>query len=174
MRPSSIPLPPIDRSRDAPLGPLFARLADDEPDAVATQCWAPRVRCPRTEVARTPQPRARCRYRLGSRAAPAAQRAAGGGSGCPPMGRGRLACTAAAPPAAESAVRACGGLQRRARRHRRVACLIPAWGGAGQHRAAAGRAEASAVSACRLGRYAVAAAVAEAARGTEGLDTDAH
>ena len=49
------------------------------------------------------------------------------------MGRGRLACTAAAPPAAESAVRACGGLQRRARRHRRVARLIPyrhRWGDA--------------------------------------------
>ena len=139
------------------------------------QAWAPHVRCPRIEVARTPQPRARCRCRLGSRAAlhlgSAAQRAPGGGSGCPPMGRGRLACTAAAPPAAESAVWACGGLQRRARRRRSVARLFPAGGGAGQRRAAAGRAEAPAVSACRLGRYAVAAAVAGAARGTEGFDT---
>ena len=197
LRPSSTSLPPIDRSRDAP---LFASLTDDEPDAVATwqaltgasplscggqshasymlnsrQAWAPHVRCPRIEVARTPQPRARCRCRLGSRAAlhlgSAAQRAPGGGSGCPPMGRGRLACTAVAPPAAESAVWACGGLQRRARRRRSVARLIPAGGGAGQRRAAAGRAEAPAVSACRLGRYAVAAAVAGAARATEGLDT---
>ena len=92
-------------------------------------------------------------------------------SGWLPMGRGRLACTAAAPPAAKSAVRACGGLQRWARRRRSVACLIPAGGGAGQRRTAAGWAEASAVSACRLGRYAVAAAVAGAARGTEGFDT---